>query len=126
MSAATADERMLLHRRDRRRHAMTLGVAAAAIERPVVGAELASDEAGGLIGPLGASERNVRFAGSEVANLLAGVELDHDARMGFMELPQDRREDGNRVHFLGGDLHRSADIARLSGRGFREGGGGML
>ena len=66
---------------------------------------------GGLTFPMnGVSLR--WFSGSEVSDLLARVELDHDARMLFVELPQDRREHGDRINLLGRDLHRPADVPR--------------
>ena len=51
---------------------------------------------------------------------LGRVELDHDLRMELVKLAEQWSEEGDRVDFLGRDLHGSADVARLSGGGIGE------
>ena len=64
-----------------RGHAVTRGIIAAAVERPIVDTELAADQSRGLmVACLGAAQGNVGFACAEVAHDLRRVELDQDRR----------------------------------------------
>ncbi len=114
IAAAAADERVVQQLLAVRRHAVSSGIVAAAVERPVVDAELAPDESGGQLAVLlGASQGNVCFASAEVADDLRRVELDHDVRMMLVKLAKQGGEEGDRIDLFGRDLHRAADVARL-------------
>ena len=63
VSATTPDKGVLPELGEGRRNAVPRGIVAAAIERPIVDAELAADQSRRLVFSLGASQRYVRLYG---------------------------------------------------------------
>src|SRR5947209_505260 len=87
------------------------GIIAAAVERPVVGSQSSADNSGAKLSHCTA-QRDIGLAFTEVAEVLAVVELDHDLRMALVELAKHRREE-RYENLLGRDPHSSARVALL-------------
>jgi hypothetical protein len=75
----------------RRRHTMDVCVFAAAIERPIVIAQTAADQASALE-IRHAAQRDVGFPGTQIPHVLALVEFDHDVRVTLVQFAQHRRQ----------------------------------
>src|SRR5690242_16541377 len=95
-AAPAAADWVLLEIAQTARRAVTRSIVPAAVERPIVDAELPPNEPRGLLLALGAAERNVCLACAEVADLLARVELDQYLGMKFVQLSQDGRQQRDR------------------------------
>src|SRR5690348_7474858 len=90
MTSAASDERVLLELGQARGNPVARRIVAAAVERPVIDAELPSDEAAGLGVAFGAAQRDVGLASPEVPHLLAGIEVDQDMGVALVKLAEDR------------------------------------
>src|SRR6188472_4256253 len=106
VATPSADEGMLLQLAAAPGNAVTPRIVAAAVERPVIDAELATDQSGRhRSAVLGASQGNVGLACAEIANGLRCVELDDDFRKRFVQLAEQRGEYSDRVDLFRRNLN---------------------